>query len=338
MMKNLKTTYMGIELDSPIVLGASNMSNKIDDMMKAQDNGVGAIVFKSLFEEQVQLERLQFEEKLTQYDNIHAQMITTHPNIEFSDTEKHLVHLRKAKEKLSVPIIASLNAVHEDSWLEYAKQLAQTGVDGLELNLYQVPMSFDMEAKEIEDSQISIVKKIKEQISLPVSVKLSSDYTNILNFIKRMDAVGVDGLILFNGFFQPDISIKNENFKESGFNLSRRGEHRKPLRYAGMLYGNINADICNSRGIFKSGDVIKQILTGASCVQMVSAIYKYGFEHIGELNKELSQWIEEKGYNSIEDFKGKLAEKNLDPGSLVYKRAQYVDLLLSSETIFGELY
>ncbi len=337
-MKNLKTTYMGIELNSPIILGASNMSNNIDDLMKAEDNGVGAIVYKSLFEEQVQLERLQLEEKLTQYDNIHAQMITTHPNIKFSDTEKHLVHLRKAKERLSVPLIASLNAVHEESWLDYAKQLAQTGVDGLELNLYQVPVDFEMEAKEIEESQINIVKKIKEELSLPVSVKLSSDYTNILNFIKRMDAVGVDGLVLFNAFFQPDIDIKTQSHKESGFNLSRRGEHRKSLRYSGMLYGKVNADICNSRGIFKCAEVIKQILSGANCVQMVSAIYKYGFEHIGELNKQLSEWAEKNEYNSIEEFKGKLADNNLDPSSLVYKRAQYVDLLLSSETIFGELY
>ena len=337
-MKNLRTTYMGIELNNPIIMGASNMSKNIDDLLKAEDNGVGAIVFKSLFEEQLQLDRLQFEEKLTQYDDIHAQMITTHPKIVFAGAEKHLVLLRNAKERLSVPLIASLNAVNEDSWLEYARKLAQTGVDGLELNLYQVPMDFDMEANEIEEYQINIVRKIKEELSIPISVKLSSDYTNILNFIKKLDAVGVDGLVMFNSFFQPDININTQSYKESGFNLSRRGEHRKSLRYAGLLYGNINADICNSRGIFKCAEVIEQILSGANCVQMVSAIYKYGFEHITELREQLSEWVEKKGYNSIDDFKGKLAEKNLEPGSLVYKRAQYVDLLLKSETIFGELY
>ena len=336
-MKNLKTTYMGIELDSPIILGACNMSNNFDDLMKAQDNGVGAIVFKSLFEEQVQLERLQFEEKLTQYDNIHAQMITTHPNIEYSDTDKHLIKLRKAKEKLSVPIIASLNAVHEDSWLEYAKQLAQTGVDGLELNLYQVPLDFDIESKEIEDSQINIVREIKEKISLPISVKLSSDYTNLLGFIKKMDAVGVDGLVLFNALFQPDINISTLKH-EGGYNLSRKGEYRNSLRYAGLLYGNIQADICSSRGIFTGEEVVKHILSGSTCIQMVSAVYKNGLEQIAVATKELSEWMDEKGYNSFEDFRGKLAKKNLDPNSLVYKRAQYVDLLLSSDTIFGDLY
>ena len=221
--------------------------------------------------------------------------------------------------------------------MEYAKQLAETGVDGLELNLYQVPLDFNKEAFEIEQKQIDIVRKIKEQLSLPLSVKLSSDYTNILNFVKQMDAVGVDGMVLFNAFYQPDIDINNESHK-NGFSLSRRGEHRKSLRYTGILYGNIKADICGSRGLFKSAEVLKQILSGASSVQMVSAVYKYGFEHIKEVNREISEWIERKGYNSIGDFKGKLAEINIDASSLVYKRAQYVELLLSSETIFGDSY
>lgn len=335
MMKNLKTTYMGIELDNPIIMGACNMSDNIDDMLKAEDNGVGAIVFKSLFEEQVQLERLQMEEKLTQYDNIHAQMITTHPNLHFSDTEKHLVHLRKAKERLSVPLIASLNAVHEDSWLEYAKQLAQTGVDGLELNIYQVPVDFHKESKEIEDYQINIVKKIKETLSLPVSVKLSSDYTNTLAFIKKMDAVGADGLVLFNAFFQPDININSLKHKR-GYNLSRKGEYRKSLRFAGILYGNIEADICSSRGIFTGNEIVKHLLSGSTCVQMVSAIYKNGFEQIAIAKNQLSEWMEEKEFDSIEDFRGKMAQNNLSSDSMVYKRTQYVDLLMHSDNIFGD--
>jgi len=334
-MKNLKTIYMGIELDNPLILGACNMSNNIDDLLKAEDNGVGAIVFKSLFEEQVQLERLQLEEKLTEYDNVHAEMLTTHPKIEFSDTEKHLVKLRKAKERLSVPLIASLNAVNEDSWLEYATELAQTGVDGLELNLYQTPTDFEVESKEIEDYQISIVKKIKEKLSLPVSVKLSSEYTNVLTLIKKMDAVGVDGFVLFNAYYQPDININTLKHKRN-FNLSKKGEYRKTMRYAGMLFGQIDADVCSSRGIFDGEDIVKHILSGSVCVQMVSSLYKNGLEQIGVAKKQLSEWMEEKEFNSIEEFRGKMAQKNLVPGSMVYKRAQYVDLLMRSDNIFGD--
>lgn len=334
-MKNLKTTYMGIELDNPLILGACNMSHDIDDLLKAEDNGVGAIVFKSLFEEQVQLERLQLEERLTEYDNVHAEMLTTHPRIEFSDTEKHLVKLRKAKERLSVPLIASLNAVNEDSWLEYATQLAQSGVDGLELNLYQTPTDFQIESKEIEDYQISIVKKIKEKLSLPVSVKLSSEYTNVLTFIKKMDAVGVDGFVLFNAYYQPDININTLKHKRN-FNLSKKGEYRKTMRYAGMLYGEIDGDVCSSRGIFDGDDIIKHILSGSKCVQMVSSFYKNGLEHIGVVKKQLSDWMEEKDFISIEEFRGKMAQKNIAPESMVYKRAQYVDLLMRSDNIFGD--
>lgn len=334
-MKNLKTTYMGIELNSPIILGACNMSSDIDELLKAEKNGVGAIVFKSLFEEQVQLERLQLEERLTQYDNIHPMMITTHPRIEFSDTKKHLVKVRKAKERLSVPLIASLNAVNEGSWLEYAKELAQTGVDGLELNLYQTPTDFDKESKEIEDSQVEIVRKIKETLSLPVSVKLSSEYTNVLSLIKKMDAVGVDGFVLFNAFFQPDININSLKHKR-GYNLSKKGEYRKTLRYTGLLYGEIEADVCSSRGIFDGEDIIKHILSGSACVQMVSSLYKNGIERISDANKQISQWMEKNEFNSIEDFRGKMANKNLAPESMVYKRAQYVDLLMRSDNIFGE--
>lgn len=335
MIKNLKTTYMGIELKSPIILGACNMSDDIDKLKKAEENGVGAIVFKSLFEEQIQLERLQFEERLTQYDHIHAQMITTHPRVEYADSEKHLVNLRKVKEKLSVPIIASLNAVHEESWLEYATELASTGVDGLELNLYQVPLDFDKDAREIEESQINIVRKIKEKISLPISVKLSSDYTNVLGFIKKMDEVGVDGLVLFNSFFQPDIDVDSEKHKKI-FNLSQKGDYRKSLRYAGLLYGNIKADVCSSRGIFTGNEVVKHLLSGAACIQMVSAVYKKGLEEISVANNQLSDWMKSKGYNSIDEFRGKLSQNNLGADSLVYRRAQYVDLLLTSENIFGD--
>lgn len=334
-MKNLKTTYMGIELDNPLILGACNMSHDIDDLLKAEENGVGAIVFKSLFEEQVQLERLQLEEKLTEYDNVHAEMITNHPRIEFSDTEKHLVKLRKARERLSVPLIASLNAVHEDSWLDYATQLAQTGVDGLELNLYQTPTDFQIESKEIEDYQLNIVKNIKKKLSIPVSVKLSSEYTNVLTLIKKMDNAGVNGFVLFNAFYQPDININTLKHKRN-FNLSKKGEYRKTMRYTGMLYGEIDGDVCSSRGIFDGDDIVKHILSGSKCVQMVSSLYKNGLEHIGVAKKQLADWMEEKEFNSIEEFRGKMANKNLAPESMVYKRAQYVDLLMRSDNIFGD--
>ena len=150
-----------------------------------------------------------------------------------------------------------------------------------------------------------------------------------------MDAVGVDGFVLFNAYYQPDININTLKHKRN-FNLSKKGEYRKTMRYAGMLFGQIDADVCSSRGIFDGEDIVKHILSGSVCVQMVSSLYKNGLEQIGVAKKQLSEWMEEKEFNSIEEFRGKMAQKNLVPGSMVYKRAQYVDLLMRSDNIFGD--
>jgi dihydroorotate dehydrogenase (fumarate) len=336
-MNNLETSYMGIPLRSPVILGASELSTNNDTLKRAEDAGVAAIVYKSLFEEQVQLENLQHDEMLEEYNDIHAEMITLHPEIERSEIEHFLHVLRKAKESVSVPVIASLNAVNKSTWIKYAKLIEETGIDGIELNLYQTPTRFDRDGVAIESFQADIVSSVKDRLSIPVGVKLSSDYTNILNFAQQLDEAGVDGLVLFNAFFQPDIDIEKEKHRKS-YNFSRRGDYKKSLRYAGMLYGRIAADICSSRGIFTGEDVIKLLLSGASCVQVVSAVYKYGTGVITDINNTISGWMERKGYNRIDDFKGKLSDSvlNKNDSVLIYKRAQYIDLILHSDTIFGE--
>lgn len=336
-MKNLETSFMGIKLDNPVILGACNMSSNLDQLKKAEQQGVGAIVYKTLFEEQVQLENLQLDERLSQYEHIHAEMTSTHPDVDFSDIEYHLTRLRKTKESLSVPVFASLNAVNKESWISYAKMIEQTGVDGIELNLYQIPTNFEIEGRSVEYAQAEIVEEVKRNVSIPVSVKLSSDYTNLLNFIKTLDETKVDAFVLFNAFFQPDIDIKKEKHVKA-FNLTQKGDYKETLRFTGMLYGNIEADICSSRGVFTGEDAVKLILSGATAVQVVSAVYKHGVERIGAIKNEISEWMQQKGYTSLDDFRGKLANRNLDKNenSLVYKRAQYVDLMLTSDTIFGK--
>lgn len=332
-MKNLKTKYMGIEINNPIVIGASNMTSDIDELKKAEEFGVGAIVYKSLFEEQIQLERLQLDEKLTEYDDIHAEMITTHPHIEHAGPDEHLLRIRKVKESISIPLIASLNAINNETWVKYAGSLCETGVDGIELNFYHIPSDFYKDAKDIENEQINIVKEIRKTISKPISVKLSPDYTNILNFVKKLDMAGVDSFVLFNSFFQPDIDIHTLKHIKS-FNLSKEGDYKKSLRYAGLLFGNIKADICCSHGIFTGADVIKLILSGASCVQIVSTLYINGLNQINNIKKELEEWMDNKNYNCIDEFKGKLSKNELKNNPFVYERAQYVDLLINSEEIF----
>lgn len=334
-MKNLKTNYMGIEIENPIIVGASNLATNLDNLKKAEELGAAAIVYKSLFEEQIQLERFQLDERLNEFNDLYAEMVTIHPHIEHAGPDEHLLNIRKARESLSIPLIASLNAVNNDTWLKYARLLSETGVDGIELNFYQIPSDFNKNAKDVEDEQINIVKEIKQNISIPVSVKLSPDYSNILNFIKRLDKAGVDAFVLFNSFFQPDINVTSEKHIKS-FNLSNEGDYRKSLRYAGLLFKNIKADICSSHGIFTGADVIKLILSGSSCVQVVSTLYKNGLSQIINIKKELEEWMDIKNYKSIGEFRGKLSKNKLGHDPFVYKRAQYVDLLINSEEIFRE--
>lgn len=325
---------MGIEIDNPIILGASNMASDLDKLKKAEELGAGAIVYKSLFEEQIQLERFQLDERLNEFNDLYAEMVTIHPHIEHSGPDEHLTNIRKASESLSIPLIASLNAVNVDTWIKYAGLLAETGVNGIELNFFQIPSDFNKNAKDIEDEQINIVKEVKKIISIPVSVKLSSDYTNILNFIKKLDKAGVDAFVLFNSFFQPDIDVVSEKHIKS-FNLSNEGDYKKSLRYAGLLFENIKADICSSHGIFTGADLIKLILSGSSCVQVVSTLYKNGLTQINNIKKELVDYMDIKNYKSIDEFRGKLSKNKLSTYPFVYKRAQYVDLLINSEKIFG---
>ncbi len=331
-MANLSTTYMGIELKNPIILGASNLVNKPEVISQLEEAGIAAIVYKSLFEEQIQLESIQFEEELHEYENRNAEMTRLFPNIQHAGPKEHLFNVKTLKANSSVPVIGSLNAIYETTWVEYAKELEQTGVDALEINLYATPGYFEVEASAIEDKQVQAVKSIKKAVKIPVSVKLSPFYTNTLNFIKKLDEAGVDGYILFNRFFQPEIDIEEELFHYP-WDLSNTNEHQLALRYAGLLHGNIDASICASRGISEAEDVIKLLLAGADVVQIVSAIYRDQPAVVKTMLSELSAWMDKKGYKTLEDFRGKLSRKNQkDPFS--YQRAQYVDILMKSEEVF----
>ena len=331
-MADLSTTYMGVKLKNPIILGASNLVTKPEVIKELEESGIAAIVYKSLFEEQIQLESLQFDEEMNEYADRNSEMGRIFPDIEHAGPQEHLYNLRKIKESATVPVFASLNAMYEPSWVEYAKLLEETGVDGLELNLYATPGYFEVGAASIEDKQYQIVKSVKKAVKIPVSVKLSPFYTNTLNFIKRLDEAGVDGFVMFNRFFQPEIDIENEIFYFP-WELTQTRDHQLSLRYAGLLHGNIDGSICASRGIYSSEDVIRLLLAGADVVQTVSAIYQNHPKFVGTMLTELHAWMDKKGYKKLDDFRGKLSRKTLkDP--YTYQRAQYVDILMKSEEIF----
>jgi dihydroorotate dehydrogenase (fumarate) len=331
-MADLSTTYMGIKLKNPLILGACNLVSKPETVKQIVDAGIGAIVYRSLFEEQIQLENLQMDEELSEYENRNAEMTNLFPDIEHAGPKEHLYNLEKLKKSVDVPVFASLNAVYEPTWVEYAKELEKTGVDGLELNLYAVPGYFEVTGQSIEEKQVQIVKAVKQAVNIPISVKIGLYYTNPLNFIKKIDEAGANAYVLFNRFFQPEIDIENEQHYFP-WDLSDPKDHKVALRYSGLLYGNLDGNICASRGIYEARDVIKMILAGADTVQMVSTIYKNKPAVISDILIELNRWMEEKEYKTLADFRGNLSRKNMkDP--FTYQRAQYVDILMKSEAIF----
>ncbi len=330
-MANLKTSYMGIELKNPVIVGASNLVNNIENVKKIEEAGAGAIVYKSLFEEQIQLESAQLDDKLHEYSERNAEMINLFPNIEHAGPEEHLFNLARVKKTIKIPLIASLNALLKESWIDFAKRIEEMGVDALELNFYYVPRDIDVDGRTLIDQQVETLKAVKNAVRIPVGVKLSPFYANPLNLVSKLDAAGVDGCVLFNRLFQPEIDMeKEEHF--TPFNLSTSEDNRLPLRFAGLLHGNIKASLCSNTGIFTGTDVAKMIIAGADCVQVVSTVYKNKIEYIGTILKDLEAWMDSKGYKSLSDFRGKLSNKNInDP--FVYKRAQYIDLLLKSDEI-----
>ena len=238
-------------------------------------------------------------------------MVTLFPQIdsELSYPREHLNNLRKAKESLSIPVFASLNAVNDDTWTEYSKLLEQTGVDGLELNFYTVPEKTESGAEAVEKAQSDTLKKVKSAVKIPVSVKLSPYYSNPLKFINDLEKAGAGGFVLFNRLFQPDIDIQSEEHLFP-YNLSNKEDNRLPRRFSGLLYGNTKASVCANSGIFTGYDVIKMLLAVADAVQIVSTLYLNQIGIIESVLKEVTDWMDSKGYSSIEDFRGKLSEKN----------------------------
>ncbi len=331
-MADLSTTYMGLKLKNPIILGASNLVNKPEVIEQLEEAGIAAVVYKSLFEEQIRLESIQFEEELHEYEDRNAEMTRIFPDLEHAGPKEHLLNVKMLKNRVKIPVIGSLNALYELTWVDYAKELEQTGIDALEINLFAIPGYFETEGRKIEDRQVQIVQSVRKAVKIPVSVKLSPFYTNTLNFIKKLDEAGADGFVLFNRFFQPDIHIGEELFYFP-WDLSKENDYQLALRYSGLLYQNTEASICASRGIYRYEDIIKLILAGTDTVQIVSAIYKNQPSWVTSTLHHLSDWMNEKGYTKLNDFRGKLSRKNLkDP--FAYQRAQYIDILMKSEEVF----
>ena len=328
-MADLKASYLGIELKNPFVVGACSMTAHMDAIKRIEDAGAAAFVIQSLFEEQVQLQRMRMEEELAIHDNLDAEIQDLFPEIEHGGPDEHLMWVQKTKEAAGIPVFASLNCTNPDTWKEWAVKLAETGVDGLELNFFSIPVDADRDAATIEKEQVEALKAVKKAVKIPVSVKLSAFYTNPLNTFKNFDAAGADGLVLFNRMFHPSFNIEKESGKYP-FNLSSSADHRLALRFAGLLRDTVKASICASNGIHTGEDAIEVLLAGADVFQAVSTLYKNRVPVIGTILNEINEWMDRKGYNTLDDFRGKLSVAR-STDKWTYRRAQYVKMLLKAD-------
>jgi dihydroorotate dehydrogenase (fumarate) len=328
-MADLSTTYLGLTLRNPFVAGASGYTANLDRIRQLEEAGAGALVTASLFEEQIQYESYRLEEDLSRFDNLSQEVVDVFPQLKHGGAKEHLMWVRRTKEAVRIPVIASLNAVNRDTWARYAQELEGAGADALELNFYATPSEAEPGAAEIEKEQVAAVRAVLKKVKVPVSVKLSSFYTTPLNFMRQLDQEGVRGFVLFNRLFQPDLDAEREANRYE-HTVSAPGEHLAALRFTALAYGNLKGEVCASGGIFTAADAAKLLLAGATCVQVVSTLYRNKIGHLGALTRDLAAWLEARGYRDLAACRGRLsARKNSDPG--FYRRAQYVKNLLRAD-------
>ncbi|MGA8891087.1 MAG: dihydroorotate dehydrogenase-like protein [Anaeromyxobacteraceae bacterium] len=325
-MSDLSTRYMGLELPSPLVVASSSLSNKPENFAAAEASGAGAIVLRSLFEEQIEAAESALEEAVSFQADSNPEARSYLPPQRIGPRE-YLRLLDRAKKSVRIPVIASLNAAAAGSWAEYAKQLEDAGADAIEVNIYAVGADPDVSGEEIEKECIQIVRSVRKAVKVPIALKLSPFFTSFANVARKFDAEGVNALVLFNRFLQPDIDLDRMAL-HSSMQLSQPWEMLLPLRWTAILYGRVKADLAGSTGVHDTAGVVKMLLAGATVVQLAAALLRNGVPHLGTLKAGLSDWMERGHYSAIDDFRGSLSQKEArDPRA--FERAQYVNLILS---------
>jgi dihydroorotate dehydrogenase (fumarate) len=324
---DLSTTYLGINLRTPLVVSASPLSQEIDDIKRMEDAGASAVVLYSLFEEQLTNDSLELDYYLTHHTESYAESLTFFPEpVQFHlGPEGYLNHIRKAKEAVKIPVIASLNGTSPGGWTAYAKEMEQAGADAIELNIYSIPADIHLSGAEVEHTYLDILEMIKPHVKIPVTVKLSPFFSNLAHMAKRMDEEGADGLVLFNRFYQPDINFETLEI-QSNIILSTPQALRLPMRWIAILYGRIHCSLAATSGIHTAQDVLKMLMVGADVTMLCSVLFRRGIEHIHNIEVDLAQWMNEHEFTSVRQLQGSMSQKHCaNPGD--FERAQYVQAL-----------
>jgi dihydroorotate dehydrogenase (fumarate) len=326
---DLSTNYLGLNLKSPIVPSAGPLSTDIDNIKAMEDAGAGAVVLYSLFEEEIEHDALELDHyTLDNTDSFpEAQSFFPIPYDIKIGGEEYLNHVRKAKESVNIPIIGSLNGKKLGGWVDYAKKIEQAGADALELNIYILSANHHKNSATIENSYLEIVKSVIDNVNIPVAVKLHPFFTSVSELAVKLDMAGAKGLVLFNRFYQPDIDLDKLEVVPNVL-LSTPMDLRLPLRWTAILYGQVKADLAATSGIYSAQDALKMIMAGSKITQMLSCLLKNGIPHIKEVLNQMTQWMEEHEYDSLNTMRGSMSYVNIaDPAQ--FERANYMKVLHS---------
>ncbi|MCK5808798.1 dihydroorotate dehydrogenase-like protein [bacterium] len=327
-MTNLATTYLGLNLSSPIIVGSSRLTSTAKHIKECADAGAGAVVMKSLFEEQIIGEHVDPATQDSMGYHTEALEYVTQMSMAYGP-EQYLNTIREACALVDIPIIASINALHEEYWVEFAKKVESAGAAAIELNISHISSDSKTEPKEIEQRYVDIVKQVKKSVSIPVAVKLGDYFTSIPNIVRKLEFAGADAVVLFNRFYQMDVDVEKMEITP-GYTLSSRTNMTQSLRWVSIISGQAKLDVCGSRGIYTGEDVVKHLLVGAKAIQVTSVLLRNGKEHISAMSDEISAWMERKNYDNIDKFIGKFAQSVAEDPEL-YEREQYIKAYVGIE-------
>ena len=324
---NLTTNYLGMVLKNPLVASSSPLSHTVDSIRRLEDAGISAVVMYSLFEEQIGFDSYYLDYHLTQGTDSYAESISYCPDMQSYNVgpDQYLNLIRKAKEKVNIPIIGSLNGASVGGWTDYAALIEDAGADALELNIYYLPTNTKISGIEVETLYLDILSAVKEVVSIPVAVKLSPFFSSIPNMANRLSEAGADALVLFNRFYQPDFDLENLEVAPR-LVLSNSDDLRLPLRWVAILYGSLTADLAITTGIHTSHDVMKGLMAGAKVTMMASELLQKGVRRVGEILNELTTWMHEHEYESAVQMMGSMSQKHCaEPAA--FERANYMKML-----------
>jgi dihydroorotate dehydrogenase (fumarate) len=334
-MIDLTTQYLGLTLRTPLVPSASPLSQEIASIRRLEDAGASAVVLYSLFEEQLRQETLELDHHLSAGTESFPEALTYFPHAsEFRlGPEGYLEHIRKAKEAVDIPIIASLNGATVGGWAKFAQQIEQAGADALECNIYYIPTDPNLKAAQIEQTYIDVVWAVKSAISIPVAIKISPFFTNLANMAKRLDDAGADGLVLFNRFYQPDIDLDELEIRPNVL-LSTPQALRLPLTWIGILFGRLKASLAATSGVHDPQDVIKLLMVGADVTMLCSSLLRNGINQLRHLERGILEWMEQHEYESVKQMRGSMSQSHC-PDPSAFERAQYMRAVKSLQHVMS---